>query len=123
MGFAGRPMGQNGLLDAPRAKRGKTWKIVGRRGGKEERERARLGRPLHDPQHAAVQPTTRSLGLYTPVVEALGDAAEGFTLLVQLQDPGDGLLFLGVLNELAAGPEVPAERCMAADALLSTTLY
>src|SRR5258708_31479781 len=104
---------------------GQTGQNVGksRPEGGEGRERTRLGRSFYDPQHAAVQPARRSLGLYPAVVETLGDAAEGFTLLVELQDPGDGLLFLGIFDQLATLPEVPAERCMVADPLFSTTLY
>src|SRR5260370_37404176 len=36
---------------------------------------------------------------------------------------GVGPVFLGVLNELAAGPEVPAKWCVPADPLLSTALH
>jgi hypothetical protein len=71
---------KRGVFDAPWAKLGETGPRVGRLAG--EKRDGPLRCPLHDAQHAAVQPLRRSLRLDAAVVESLGDAAKGFASLV-----------------------------------------
>jgi hypothetical protein len=71
---------KRGRFDATWAKLGETWPRVGGLAGEEPESALRC--PLHDAQHATVQPLRRALRLDAPIIEPLGNAAQGFAPLV-----------------------------------------